>query len=135
MYSVEQLMEVLGKALSPGINDQYTAILCIDQFERALATLRCTYEPQSHRFDDNGNLRVVAHPVTHQEFIAELFGPLCNYVRDDWIARRHVVKMIDHLSELPEIGKSSVQLTQKLGSVRQALLRESMAESETQPLA
>jgi hypothetical protein len=43
--------------------------------------------------------------------------------------------MIDHLSELPEIGKSSVQLTQKLGSVRQALLRESMAESETQPLA
>jgi hypothetical protein len=42
--------------------------------------------------------------------------------------------MIDHLSELPETGKSSVQLTQKLGSVRQALLSESTSESETQPL-
>jgi uncharacterized membrane protein len=44
LFSVEQLAEIAGKALSTGVNDQFTALLCIDQMERVLCAAgeRCS---------------------------------------------------------------------------------------------
>jgi len=59
-FSVRQLVEVALRALSPGVNDPFTAINCIDWLGAAVARLaRSGMPPRQHR-DPDGRLRLVA---------------------------------------------------------------------------
>lgn len=110
LYPAEQLLEILGKAMSPGVNSQYTAILCLNQFERGVAEFLQREIPPSRRFDENGELRVIATPVDHSEFLEEIFSPLRQFLRGDWITTRQVLRLIDKLRSMPELAGSAALL-------------------------
>ena len=59
-YSIDQLVEVALRALSPGINDPFTAITCIEWLGAALIRLGDRQFPARFRRDENGELRVIA---------------------------------------------------------------------------
>lgn len=59
-YAVHQLAQTAVHALSPGINDPYTALTCIDWLEAALQLLAKRRIPAETRFDEQGHLRVIA---------------------------------------------------------------------------
>ncbi len=59
-FSVQQLVEIALRALSPGINDPFTAIACVDRLGSALCRLARRDMPSAHRFDEQGRLRLVA---------------------------------------------------------------------------
>lgn len=63
-FAIHQLVEVALRALSPGINDPFTAIACIDRLGACLSLLAERKLPSTHRYDDRGTLRVIAHPIT-----------------------------------------------------------------------
>jgi uncharacterized membrane protein len=63
-FVVSQLVEVALRALSPGINDPFTAISCIDWLAAGLSQLAGRALPSERRFDSDGNLRVIADSVT-----------------------------------------------------------------------
>ncbi len=63
--SVHELAQMAVRALSPGINDPYTAVNCIDRLSAALCQLARRRMPDANRFDDQGNLRLV---VDRQSF-------------------------------------------------------------------
>ena len=65
-YSVRRLVEVALRALSPGINDPFTAMTCIDWLGAALARLAECGMPASERRDDEGRLRLLLDPLTFQ---------------------------------------------------------------------
>src|SRR5690606_31294407 len=46
-FGVAQLVEVALRALSPGINDPFTAMACVDRLGAALATL-ASHPPTAH---------------------------------------------------------------------------------------
>ena len=46
--------------ISPGVNDPYTAISCIDRLGAVLCTLAEKVIPLPYRHDEDGRLRVVA---------------------------------------------------------------------------
>lgn len=51
-FSIHQMVEIASRALSPGINDPYTAISCIHNLSSTLSYL-CTVElPSPLRFDE-----------------------------------------------------------------------------------
>jgi uncharacterized membrane protein len=58
-YAIDQLVEVAVRALSPGVNDPFTAINCIDRLGAALCSLAERKMPSPYRFDDERRLRVV----------------------------------------------------------------------------
>jgi uncharacterized membrane protein len=60
-FAVHQLVEVALRALSPGINDPFTAIQCVDRLGAALARLAGRAMPSPVRRDDTGAARVIAH--------------------------------------------------------------------------
>lgn len=62
-YAVRQMVEVAVRALSPGVNDPFTAINCIDALGSALCRIARQGLPGPHHYDDEGKLRVVT-PVT-----------------------------------------------------------------------
>ncbi len=65
-YSVRQLVEVALRALSPGINDPFTAMTCIDWLGAALARLAETGMPASERRDADGKRRLVLDALTFE---------------------------------------------------------------------
>lgn len=61
--AVEELVEVAVRSLSPGINDPFTAINCIDRLGAALGELADRRLPDQYRYDSEGKLRVIAGTV------------------------------------------------------------------------
>ena len=59
-FSFNQLVEIALRALSPGINDPFTAVACIDRIGSALCRVAQRDMPSAHRFDPLGELRLVA---------------------------------------------------------------------------
>ncbi len=63
-FAIHQLVEVALRALSPGINDPFTAILCIDWLGSALCYLANRRFPSPYQCDEEGKLRILIKPVT-----------------------------------------------------------------------
>jgi uncharacterized membrane protein len=59
-FSFQQLVEIAVRALSPGINDPFTAIACVDRLGSGLCRLARRDIPSALRFDRHGRLRLVA---------------------------------------------------------------------------
>jgi uncharacterized membrane protein len=121
LFPVEQLMEILGKALSPGINGQFTALLCLNQFERAVTEILNRNEPECVHYDSAGTLRVACRPVSQQEFIEEVFLPIRQYTAGDWITSRHLLKMLKRLSGRFDSGRGASLLNIELSRIQQAV--------------
>ena len=60
-YSVRQLVEIAVRALSPGVNDPFTALAVINRLGAALECAAGQPEPPSSHVDDKGIVRVRAH--------------------------------------------------------------------------
>lgn len=127
-------MEVLGKALSPGINGQYTAVLCINQFERALAEMLRRAEPNAVRYDSSGIPRLITQPVSREDFIAEVFMPIRQYARGDWITLRHLLNMINHLCAVSASAEATQLLTAEVASIIEDIRNTTMSASEKRSL-
>lgn len=134
LFPVEQLLEVFGKALSPGINGQYTALLCLNQFERALAEILRRREPPRYYPCANGIRRVTTRPVTQAEFLSAVFGPIRQYIQNDWISTSHVLRMLDRLSNMRELRNNRHALSALAEAIRGDVSGSAMTKAEKQSL-
>lgn len=78
-FSIHQLVEVALRALSPGINDPFTAITCIDRLGDALTFLASRVPPAYARYDEQDTLRVITHPVTIDGIFDAAFNQIRQY--------------------------------------------------------
>ncbi len=73
-FSVRQLLEVALRALSPSINDPFTAMAAIDWLSAGFARLAREEFPSRYRYDDNDVLRVVADVSTFGGIVHTVFS-------------------------------------------------------------
>lgn len=74
-FGIRQLVDMALRALSPGINDSTTAVMCVDYLTAILARLASQGTPSSHRYED-GELRVIAIGPTFASLVAESFDQI-----------------------------------------------------------
>lgn len=79
LYSIQQLVEIAAHALSPGINEPFTALSCIDWLGASLRRVLCSDLPSVYRFDEDGQVRVVARPVSFEEMARTAFDQIRIY--------------------------------------------------------
>ena len=72
-YAVNQLVEMAVRAMSPAINDPFTAMTCLDYIAEGLALFIRQGEKGSHYYDRDGKLRLVLKPVTFAELLGARF--------------------------------------------------------------
>ncbi len=78
-FSVQQLVDVAVRALSPGINDPFTAAACVDRLGAALARVAERPDaPGVHR-DGEGVPRVLADPAGFERLVEAAFSPIRQY--------------------------------------------------------
>jgi uncharacterized membrane protein len=82
-FTIHQLVEVAVRALSPGINDPFTAIQCVDQLSAGLVHLAGIDFPAALRVDDAGKLRIIAADgPTFRGMVDAAFNQIRQYGRD-----------------------------------------------------
>ena len=74
-FGIRQIVDMALRALSPGINDTTTAVMCVDYLTAILARLASREIPSSHRYED-GELRVIAIGPTFASLVAESFDQI-----------------------------------------------------------
>ncbi|WP_145986600.1 DUF2254 domain-containing protein [Methylocaldum marinum] len=103
-FAVDQLVEVAVRALSPGINDPFTAVNCIDWLGAALSFLatRTLTSPLCRGTD--GRICVVTAPYTYEGILDAAFNQLRQNARNNEAVAIRLLDMIAVLTEaeLPE---------------------------------
>lgn len=75
-FSIHQMVEIAARALSPGVNDPYTAIACIDNLTTTMSYLARVKFPSKYRYDDDEKLRVVASVLDFEGVLDAAFNQI-----------------------------------------------------------
>ena len=112
-FTINQLVEVAVRALSPGINDPFTAMTCIDRLGSALCYLTGRSFPPIYHYDDQDQLRVMTRPVTFTDIIDAAFDQIRQYGRPSVAV---IIRLLETLKTIAVHSRNSEQ--------RQAILRQ-----------
>ena len=112
-FAINQLVEIAVRALSPGINDPFTAIACVDRLGVALTRLAKKTIPPAYCYDDN-TLRLVMDVVTFDGLINSAF----NQIRQN--ARSSVAVTIRLLETIAIIGLQTTSDRERAALLHQA---------------
>lgn len=105
-FGIRQLVDIALRALSPGINDTTTAVMCVDYLTAILSRLVTRDIPSSCRHED-GELRVITIGPTFGSLVAKSF----DQIRGS--AEGNLVIMLRMLGALHTIGSLTDSVTRR----------------------
>lgn len=80
-FGINELVEMAVRALSPAINDPFTAMTCLDWLGTALCRLCTRALPQSTQYDSTHMVRLITNPVTFTQLTDAAFNQIREYGR------------------------------------------------------
>ncbi len=80
-FSIHQMVEIAARALSPGVNDPYTAIACIDNLTSTMCYLTKVKFPSRYRYDEKENLRVMVEALTFEGMLNAAFNQIRQFAK------------------------------------------------------
>ena len=111
-YAVNQLTEMAVRAMSPAINDPFTAMTCLDYIGEGLALFVRQGEQSTRFVDTDGGLGFALEPVTFDELLCAAFDMLRHASCDNASVLLHMLEVIDLIDQ-----------ETKAPATRQSLLR------------
>ncbi len=75
-FSIHQMVEIAARALSPGVNDPFTTIACIDNLTASMSYLAQVKFPSKYRYDKEKNLRVIAVTLSFEGVLNAAFNQI-----------------------------------------------------------
>lgn len=122
--SVHELAQMAVRALSPGINDPYTAVNCIDRLSAALCHLARRKMPDANRFDPDGNLRLVVDRQSFSSVMHAAFDQIRSYATSSVAVSQRLMecylRIADNVSEPEQADDVSHQARLTLEGVLEA---------------
>lgn len=97
MFLFDELVEIAARALSPGVNDPFTAITCLDWLTAAMATLAGHDGPDPLHDDGDGRLRVIDRSHSFGDYLEMSFGHVRQYAASDMIAAERFLVCLSEL--------------------------------------
>ena len=121
VLAIDQLVEIAIRALSPAVNDTFTALACIDWLSAGLARVSALPKPNHVHRDDRGYIRLIEAELAYTRLIDRAFDK----VRQ--AGRGMPAVMIRQLEALARIVEFAKDEEQKSALMRQAdmILRSS----------
>ena len=98
-YAVNQLVEMAVRAMSPAINDPFTAMTCLDYIGEGLALFIQRGERDRRYYDQSGKLRLILEPVTFEELLSDAFDMLRHASSDNAGVLQHMLEVIDAIGQ------------------------------------
>lgn len=99
-FSIHLLNEIALRALSPGVNDSYTAMTCIDNLSATLSQLLRRKPPSKVRCDSEGQPRVHVEFLNINNILDNTLRPLRVCSRGNILVTERLLRAIKNMSEL-----------------------------------
>ncbi|MEO6065957.1 MAG: DUF2254 domain-containing protein [Lysobacterales bacterium] len=93
-FAVNQLVEIAVRALSPGVNDPFTAVACVDRLGAALSRLAQREMPSPRRYEEDNQLRVVTPVTTFSDVADTAFDQIRQYAASSAAVSIRLLEMI-----------------------------------------
>ena len=129
LFLSDELVEVLARALSPGVNDPHTAMSCLDWLRGALVRFAASCPGEG---DPHGGLVLREH-VTFETMLERSFGRMRPYVGADRNAALHALDALEAVaraSEAPERRARVVAQMDALADAARDLLGDDVSRGE-----
>jgi uncharacterized membrane protein len=68
-FGIDQLVEIAIRALSPAVNDTFTALTCIDWLSESLCRIAADWDPDPVYRDADGLVRLIMAPVSYDRLV------------------------------------------------------------------
>ena len=99
-FGFRQLVDIGDRALSPGTNDPTTAIETIDELHHLLRLIAVRPTISPYVADDDGDVRVVHHPVSFVGVLGPVIDEIGFFGRDDVQVPTRLLVMLDDLDSV-----------------------------------
>jgi uncharacterized membrane protein len=98
-FAIQQLVQIAVRALSPAINDPWTAFMALDRLGAALSRLCARNRPSLHRVDAHGRLRVIADAATFDALASQAFTEIRHAGRSNLLVTVRLLETIAVVAE------------------------------------
>lgn len=102
-FALDQLVQVALRALSPGINDPYTAMTCIDWLSAALAKMSTCAFPPPYVTDADDELRLAVDNFTFAGAVNTIFDPLRQNARGNEMV---VIRLLEAIAAITSVTEN-----------------------------
>jgi len=75
-FAIDQLVEIAVRSLSPGINDPFTAITCIDQLGAILSRLKSRAFAHTYIYDEDNRIRLIRKNAGFSDIMDAAFNQI-----------------------------------------------------------
>jgi uncharacterized membrane protein len=113
-FHFDQLLEVAVRAMSPGVNDPFTAIMCSDRIADNLLLLSRRPTSRGIRFDAEGRLRLILDVLDGADLARRMFATLRQHARTDPMVLEHLLLRLESLGRSCEHGAMRRALSQQV---------------------
>lgn len=117
-FPINQLVEIALRAISPAVNDPFTAIRCIDRLGAGLSHLAQRDFPSPYRYDHDHNLRVIADPVTFAGLTDAAFNSIRQYSTSDVAVTIRLLEAIEAIAPHTRNQKDRAALLRHADMIR-----------------
>jgi uncharacterized membrane protein len=100
-FAFLQLAEVAVRALSPGINDPFTAMMCVDRITASMCVVATRCWPAACRRDEERAPRVFARRLLPSELVEAAFGHVRRAAKDSPAVLLKLRESVDTLLQRP----------------------------------
>ncbi len=138
-YGARQLSEIASRALSPGINDPYTAMGCIDWTAAALARIATKQASPRYFADKAGVTRLsLESPATFDVMCAVMLNPLIAYGLNSAVVACHLLFSLQRVAEAlcdAEHAAGLSKYVERIEKLSQSLLKDEPERAAVQARA
>lgn len=106
-YSIDQMVEIAVRALSPGVNDPFTAIACIDNLSATMSYLAQAKFPSKYRYDEAGILRIIANTFDFDGLLDASFNQIRQYSGGSPAV---IIRLMEALTTINEFASMKSQI-------------------------
>ena len=100
IFSIRQLAQIAVRALSPGVNDPFTAYTCIDRLTDGIGII-LQRPPLPNSFHDDDNiLRLITCELDFADVLAAALDEIREYGRESGVVMRHLLGAMEALAEI-----------------------------------
>jgi uncharacterized membrane protein len=127
-FAVDQLVEIAIRALSPAVNDTFTALTCIDWLGASMCKVTAQWHPVRVHRDGHGFVRLITSHVSYQSLIERTFEKIRQAGRG---MPAVLIRQLDALAKIADHTSDAQQRALLLAQA--AMILQSSEESIPEP--
>jgi len=126
-FAVDQLVEIAIRALSPAVNDTFTALTCIDWLADSLCQIQQRWNPTRVHRDIHGYVRVITAHISYRRLVEHAFEKIRQAGRGMPAVMIRQLEGIGRIMEIVSEDERRVVLAEQAELILRSA-RESIAE-------